>query len=145
MNVIAERIEVEGQAEKASNSYLMSIVAIIVGLPLPIVNLLATFIFFMANRKGAYYVRWHCTQALLSQFVLFMINSFGFWWTVNIILGHKEVDNTYIAYLFTVILVNIIEFIVTIYAAIETRKGRHIRWWFYGGLTDALVKPSDRS
>ena len=34
----------EHEFEKASNSYLMSLMAIIVGLPLPIINLIATFI-----------------------------------------------------------------------------------------------------
>ena len=32
----------EHEAEKASNSYLMSLIALIVGLPLPIINLIAT-------------------------------------------------------------------------------------------------------
>ena len=40
------------EAEKASNSYLMSVVAVIAGLPLPIINLVATAIFFLGNRKG---------------------------------------------------------------------------------------------
>ena len=41
----------EHEAEKASNSYLMSLIAIIAGLPLPIVNLIATLVFFIGNRK----------------------------------------------------------------------------------------------
>ena len=76
----------EHEAEKASNSYLMSLIALIGGLPFPIINLFATFIFYLGNRKGTYFVRWHCTQALLSQFSLLFINSYGFWWTVSIVL-----------------------------------------------------------
>jgi len=56
----------EHEAEKASNSYLMSLVALITGILLPIINLLATFIFYMGNRKGTYFVRWHCMHALLT-------------------------------------------------------------------------------
>ena len=37
----------EHETEKASNSYLMSLVAVVAGLPLPIINLLATFFFFI--------------------------------------------------------------------------------------------------
>jgi len=55
----------EHEAEKASNSYLMSLIALIAGMPLPIINLIASVIFFVGNRKGTYFVRWHCTQALL--------------------------------------------------------------------------------
>ena len=54
----------EHETEKASNSYLMSLVAVVAGLPLPIINLLATFFFFLFGgialkryfRKWLYYV-----------------------------------------------------------------------------------------
>ena len=120
----------EHEAESASNSYLMSVIAIIIGLPLPIVNLIATAIFFLGNRKATYFVRWHCTQALLSQLSMFFINSFGFWWTVSIIFSDETITNSYIGYIISVIIFNIVEFITTIYTAIQTRKGIHIQWHF---------------
>lgn len=130
----------ESEAEKASNSYLMSVIAIMVGLPLPIINVIATLIFYFANRKATYFVRWHCTQALLSQFTLLFINSFSFWWTFQIILNNKSLDNNYFAYIAVALLFNITEFIYTVYTAIKTRKGMHVEWFFYGNLTNILVK-----
>jgi len=131
----------EHEAEKASNSYVMSLVAVIAGLPLPIINLIATFAFFLGNRKGTYFVRWHCMQALLSQFSLFLVNSFGFWWTISIVFGSETISNDYIAYLITIFVFNIAEFIGTIYTAIEARKGGHVEWWFYSDLTNLICKP----
>jgi len=131
----------EHEAEKASNSYLMSLIAVIVGLPLPIINLLATLIFYLGNRKGTYFVRWHCTQALLSQFSLLFINSFGFWWTISILFSSETITNRYVAYMITALLFNITEFIATIYTAIKTRKGIHVEWWFYGSLTNLTCRP----
>jgi uncharacterized Tic20 family protein len=131
----------EHEAEKASNSYLMSLIAFVAGLPLPIVNLLATFFFFVANRKGTYFVRWHCTQALFSQLAVLAFNSIAFWWTVSIILDDKAITNEYFAYVFTVILLNILELASTIYTAIETRKGRHVELWFFGALANLTCKP----
>ena len=131
----------EHEAEKASNSYLMSLLALMAGLPLPIVNLIATGIFYLGNRKGAYFVRWHCTQALLSQLSFLFANSAGFWWTIGIIFGDEHVNNAYVSYIITLIIFNVAEFIVTMYSAIQTRKGHHIRWWFYGDLTDLICKP----
>lgn len=130
----------EEESEKASNSYVMSLIAIMVGLPLPILNLLATFIFFLANRKASYFVRWHCMQALLSQLSLLVINSVLFWWTVAIVFQNETADNRYFAYLIVALTFNLIEFIVTIYTAIQTRKGKHITWWFYSDLTNAICK-----
>ena len=128
------------EAEKASNSYLMSLIAILVGLPLPIINLIATFIFYMANRKETYFVRWHCTQALLSQLSLWFINSFGFWWTISIIFTSETITFSYIVYIIVAIIFNISEVIATIYTAIQVRQGKHVDWWVYGDLTDLICK-----
>lgn len=132
----------EHEAEKASNSYLMSLIAVIAGLPLPIINLIATLIFYIGNRKGTYFVRWHCTQALLSQFSMLFMNSAAFWWTVSILFRNESVSNLYISYIFTVLLFNLTEFIGTIYTAIQSRKGVHVEWFFYGRLTHLICKPS---
>src|SRR5690348_6700421 len=99
------------EAEKASNSYLMSVVAVIAGLPLPIINLIATAIFFLSNRNGTYFVRWHCMQALLSQATVLVMNSAGFYWTLSIIFGDKTLTNDYIAYIITIVIFNIAEFV----------------------------------
>jgi len=130
----------EHELEKAANSYVMSLVAIMGGFPLPIINLIATLIFYLGNLRGTYFVRWHCMQALLSQFFLLPFNSFGFWWTVSIIFTPETITSKYIAYILTIFIFNLVEFIGTIYTAIETRKGKHIEWWVIGGLTNLICK-----
>ncbi len=130
----------EQENEKASNSYLMSLIALIAGLPFPIINLMATFFFWVANRKATYFVRWHSTQALLSQFSLVFINSAAFWWTVSIAFYGEQISNLYLSYLMCAIIYNLLEFIATIYTAIQTRKGLHIQWWFYSDLTNTFCK-----
>jgi uncharacterized Tic20 family protein len=128
------------EAEKASNSYLMSLVAIMGGLPLPVVNLIATFFFYRANREAGPFVRWHCTQALLSQISLVIINGFAFWWTMLVIFRGHTINSSYIAYIICVLVFNLIEFIATIYSAIQTRKSKHVEWWFYGSLTNLIYQ-----
>lgn len=131
----------EHETEKASNAYVMSLFAVAAGLPLPIINLIASFGFYIGNRSSSYFVRWHCMQSLLSQLTLFFMNSFGFWWTMSILFGSQTVSNDYIAYLLTIIAFNIAEFIGTIYAAVQTRKGGHIQFWFFSDLTNLICKP----
>jgi uncharacterized Tic20 family protein len=130
----------EHEAEKASNSYLMSLIAIIAGLPFPIINLIATLIFYLSNRKSSYFVRWHCIQALFSQLSVLMMNSVAFWWTIAIIFKEEPITNRYISYIITILIFNILEFISTIYSAIKTRKGIHVEWWFFGNLTNLICK-----
>jgi len=132
----------EHEAEKASNSYLMSLIAIMGGFPLPIINLIATLAFYLGNRKSTYFVRWHCTQALLSQLLVLPFNSVGFWWTISIIFSDETLSSQYIAYIITIFLFNLAEFIGTIYSAIVTRKGEHVEWWLVGDLTNVICKPS---
>lgn len=134
----------EHDAEAASNSYLMSLLFIMAGLPLPIVNLIGTIIFFFSNRKSTYFVRWHCTQNLLSQLAMFLMNSVGFWWTISILFTNESISNKYIAYIMVLLIFNITEMITTIYAAIQTRKGYHIKWWFFASLTNLICK-ADKS
>jgi len=129
------------ESERASNSYLMSLVALIIGLPLPIINLLATLFFYIQQRKSSFFVRWHCTQALLSQAMVVVLNGIGLSWTLSIIFGPKSLSNDYFAYLVVLFLFNIIEIATTIYTAIEVRKGRHLEWWLVGPLTNLICKP----
>lgn len=128
----------EHEAEAASNGYLMSLVAVIAGLPFPFINLLACIIFYLSNRRSSYFVRWHCTQVLLSQISMLFLNSFGFGWTLRILFTSEEISKTYIVYLVIILLFNLLELASSIYAAIQLRKRRQVRWWLYGWLTDRL-------
>lgn len=130
----------EDSAEKSSNVYLMSLVGVMAGLPLPILNLLATIIFFIGNKKAQPIVKWHCIQGMISQFVLFIFNSVSFWWTISILFYKEEITNNYLSYLIFVIVLNVIELISTIYTAIKVRRGQHIEWWIYGPLTNLILK-----
>lgn len=46
----------EDSAEKSSNVYLMSLIGVMAGLPLPILNLLATIIFFVGNKLSLIHI-----------------------------------------------------------------------------------------
>jgi len=140
MNTVSTLIPDDHENERASNGYLMSLLAIMVGMPLPIINLIATFIFYLGNRKSSFYVRWHCTQALLSQAFLLIMNSVGFTWTVKIIFGDLEVTDSWISYMLTVSLFNIAEIIATIYAAQRVRRGHHVNFFLFGPLTNMLIR-----
>jgi hypothetical protein len=133
----------ESELERASNSYLMSLVAVIGGLPLPILNLLASIFFYLGNRKSTPFVKWHCTQNLLSQFGLFFLNSTGFWWTVSIVFDDEKVTNYYLGYMITLVLFNLVEFISTIILASKTRKGIHAELFLFSDLTNLMIKKDE--
>jgi uncharacterized Tic20 family protein len=130
----------ETELEKASNGYLMSLIAVMAGMPLPIINLLATLVFYFGNRKSTWFVRWHCTQTLLSQLTVLIMNTVGFSWTISVLFSHSLLTNGYVSYMITIFLFNLAEFAVTISAAVRTRKGEHVELWFWGTLTNMICK-----
>jgi hypothetical protein len=120
----------------------MSLVAVIGGLPLPILNLLASLFFYLGNRKSTPFVKWHCTQNLLSQFGFFL-NSTGFWWTFSIVFDDEKVTNYYVGYMITLVLFNLVEFISTIILASKTRKGIHAELFLFSDLTNLIIKKDE--
>jgi uncharacterized membrane protein len=131
----------EEEAEQASYAYLMSVLIVIVGLPMPIINVIGSVVFYVANRRKTYFVRFHSLQSMLSQLSIVPINSIGVGWTISIITSHNELSNLYFAYIIMLIAVNITEFVSSLYAAIQTRKRKDVRFWFFGQLTELLCKP----
>lgn len=131
----------EDELEKASNAYLMSLLAIMVGMPLPVINLFASILFYLGNRRSTWFVRWHCTQTLLAQLTVLCINSVGFTWTIQVIFGNKLVTNDYIGYIIALVLFNLFEFATTMYAAIQVRKGELVNFWFWGTLATIVCPP----
>lgn len=135
----------DSELERASNSYLMSLVAVLGGLPLPIVNLLASIFFYLGNRNSTLFVKWHCLQALFSQLGMFVFNTVGFWWTISVIFSDEKATNLYISYIITVVIFNILEFMATLYSAIQTRKGKHIELYFFSDITNLFYKTKDEN
>lgn len=130
-----------GENEEASNSYLMSLVAVLAGMPLPIVNLLASFFFWISHRKSSQYVKWHCMQNLVSQVPLFLTNTGAFWWTIAVFFNSKTmVTDKYVAYIILVATLNLIEFFIMIVTASKVRNGKHVHWWLFGDITNLIYK-----
>ena len=130
----------EDEKERASGCYLMSLVAVMIGLPMPIINLAATGLFYLLSRKGTFFFLLNAIQALVSQVPLFIMNNILFWWTIRILFCFTDLSSAYIAYFITVNLYNIYDFIETVRSAVNTRKGLVHKWHLYGTITDKICR-----
>ncbi|WP_297334623.1 DUF4870 domain-containing protein [Flavobacterium sp.] len=133
-----EAIVYPHEHEQAGNAYLMAIVGLIAGLPLPIVNFIASLIYYFSNLKSSYYVRWHCIQAMLAQLIIMPFNSVAIGWTLRLIFTDDEPGWYYGFYIFGVILLNICEFVAVMITASKVKKGENVRWAVIAVITDAL-------
>lgn len=155
--------------EQAGNSYMMAVVGVIAGLPFPIINLIATLGYYLAQRKSSYLVRWHCIQAALGQVLLIPFNSIALAWTLGIIFGgrgfwglydiprryyqddvlllddYSGTTTVYWLYITFIIIVNITEFIVVITTASRVKNGHNVRWFGIANITDKICSKEDRN
>ena len=115
---IEDVVPYEDEKERASNCYVMSLVAVMVGLPMPM----------------------NAIQALVSQVPLFIMNNILFWWTVRVLFCYTDLSSAFIAYFITVNLYNVYDFVETVRSAVHTRKGKTHRWYLYSTITDKICK-----
>ena len=130
------------EKEDAMGSYLMMFAAFAVGLPLPIINLIAAIVYYVLNRKKSRFVKFHCLQSLLSQIPTTIMNAVLVGWTIRLFIVEKfdrvitDVDwsttNAYIGYAIAVAIANLMYVIFSIVAAIKANKGQFYYFIFFG-------------
>ena len=137
------------EKEDAMGAYLMMFAALAAGLPLPVINLIASVIYYFIHRTNSLFVRFHTLQALQSSLITSLLNAGAVFWTLRIFLfSYSEVNDVYKGFIAMVILVNIVYIIVNIYAAIQARKGRFFYMTFFGRYAyhrTFLIKNIDKS
>jgi len=127
------------EKEDAMGAYLMMFAAIGAGLPLPVINLIASIIYYFINNKKSKFVRFHAMQAMFAQIPTTIMNASIVFWTIGIIFGDFELTENYWAYIITVVLINILYFVFNIIAAIKARKGLMYYLFFFGELAFKIV------
>jgi len=121
------------EKEDAMGAYLMMFAAIAAGLPLPIINLIASVIYYYINKSGNRFVKFHSLQALLSSLPLTIMNAIGLFWGIRILFDEDYTLNDFFyGYAGMVVIFNLIYYVFGILAAIKARKGRMFYYWFFG-------------
>lgn len=124
------------EKEDAMGAYLMMFAAIGAGMPLPIINLIASIVYYNIFKKSSSFVRFHCHQALYSQIPLTLMNAFGAFWCIRVAFW----DDWYFTdnlkgYLFMLLIANIVYIIFGIVSAVRARKGQMYYYWIFGKIS----------
>ena len=114
----------EREREDAMAAYLMMFASLAIGLPIPLVNLIASVIYFLVNRKSSPFVAFHALQALLTHVPVVLLNAGLVGWLVGILVSQAGFHAAFFWYLLFTILVNLAYIIWSIVALIHARKGR---------------------
>lgn len=122
----------EREKEDAMGSYLMMFAAVAIGLPLPIINLIASVIYYFVNRKKSRFIHFHCLQALLTQIPTTLINWGAVIWSVTIIFGDRTTTELFWAYVVFAGLSTFLYFVVSLIAAYKARQGKMYYFLVFG-------------
>jgi uncharacterized membrane protein len=120
--------------EDAMGAYFMMFATAALGLPLPIINLIAAIIYYYVNREKGRFVQFHTLQSLYSQIPVTLLNSGLVAWTIVNFVRDLNFEGFYWGYLIMVATANLIYFIFSIVGAVRARKGIFYYFLFFGKL-----------
>ncbi|QKG80030.1 DUF4870 domain-containing protein [Tenuifilum thalassicum] len=122
------------EKDDAMGAYFMMFATTGLGLPLPIINLIASIIYYYLNRSKGRFVQFHSLQSLYSQIPVTLLNSALVIWAIINLVNDTPFTNTFWGLVITAGIFNIIYFIFSIIAAVKAKKGRFFYFLFFGKL-----------
>jgi uncharacterized membrane protein len=114
----------ERERDDAMGAYLMMFASLAIGLPIPLVNLIASVIYFLVNRRTSPFTAFHSLQALLTHVPVVLLNAGAVGWLIGILVSQAGFHAAFFWYLFFTVLVNIAYVAWSIVALIHAHKGR---------------------
>lgn len=117
---------IKKERNDATGAYMMMFITLSVGLPLPFINLLASWIYWLINKSKVPFVRFHMLQSLYSQLIITVVNMGAVFYFVRMFIFGLG-NGSYLEILTIIIFVgvaNLIYFIMSIIGATKANKGQ---------------------
>jgi uncharacterized membrane protein len=122
------------EKEDAMGAYFMMFATLAVGFPLPLINLVAAFIYLYLNRKTSRFVHFHALQSLYSQIPVTLLNAGLVVWLIVILVNDFTFTSEFKGYTIMVGVANLIYLIFSLIAAAKAHKGLFYYFVFFGRL-----------
>lgn len=113
-------------------AYFMMFATAALGLPLPILNLVAAVIYYYVNRDKGRFVQFHTLQSLYSQIPVTLLNSGLLAWTIVNFVRDFEFSSIYWGYLAMTVAADLVYFIFSLVGAVKARNGIFYYFVFFG-------------
>jgi uncharacterized membrane protein len=125
------------EKDDAMASYLMMFASWAIGLPLPLVNLVASVVYYVVNRKGSKFVAFHSLQSFLSQVPVSLLNAGVVGWGIGLLVKGDAAQGLwpFLGYVFFVVAINILYIVFSIVALLQANKGRFYYLPFFGRMS----------
>ncbi|MFO8022584.1 MAG: DUF4870 domain-containing protein [Perlabentimonas sp.] len=124
----------EEERQDASGAYLMMFATTALGLPLPIINMIASIVYFFVNRSKGRFVKFHALQSMYSQLIITFVNSYMVIWAIINYVKSNPYTNIFWGFVVAAGVFNLIYFIFSIIGAVRAHRGRFYYFLFFGRL-----------
>ena len=109
------------EKEQAMAGYTMMFASFFIGLPIPFVGILASYVYYYANKKTSNFVAFHSFQSFLTQVPISLMNTGLIVWLV-IAFIKKDFHSGFITYAIVVGSLNFMYFIFSLIGAVMGTK-----------------------
>jgi uncharacterized membrane protein len=120
------------EKEDAMGAYFMMFATLAVGLPFPLLNIIAAVIYLLLNKDKSRYVFFHSLQSLYSQIPVSVLNGILVIWLVISLIPHPDFTREFISFAIMCGAVNIVYITFSIIAAVKARRGIFYYFVFFG-------------
>jgi uncharacterized Tic20 family protein len=129
------------ERDDAMGAYLMMFASWAVGLPLPFLNLVASFVYYIVNRRSSRFVAFHSFQALIVHLPVAVYNALLMLWLVVALISGRSLSANFLPALVLGIALNLGYIFFSVLALRRASKGifYYIPWFgriafgrFYG-------------
>lgn len=135
------------EKERAMAAYLMMFATTALGLPLPLINLVASLIYYFFIKETSRFVKFHSLQSLLSQVPVTLLNGAFVIWFIRILVYEQThmFNQVFWGFLITLVFLNLVYIIFSLLAAFKAFGGRMYYFIFFGRIAykEAFEKPFD--
>jgi len=123
------------EKEDAMGAYLMMFAGVAIAIPLPILNLVASFVYLYMNRNKSPFVTFHALQALYSQIPVTILNMGLLAWLIVCLVNDFTFSMEFKAFAAMVVIVNLVDIVFSLVAAAKARKGLMYYYIFFGRIS----------
>ncbi len=120
------------EKEDAMGAYFMMFAAWGIGLPLPVLNLIAAAIYYFINKKNSRFAAFHSLQSLLSQIPVTVVNFVLVVWLIEILVIESTFPDAFFIYLIFMVFANVFYLVFSVIALTRARKGQFYYMPFFG-------------
>ncbi|BDX39228.1 hypothetical protein CYCD_25830 [Tenuifilaceae bacterium CYCD] len=125
----------ERERQDGMGAYLMMFATTALGLPLPIINMIASIVYYFVNKSKGRFVQFHSLQSMYSQLPVSILNSYLVIWAIINIVKDHTFTNVFWGLLITAGVFNVVYFVFSIVAAVKAYRGRFYYFLFFGKLS----------